>query len=265
MKGIAFASICIVGLVVPTTAFGGKSTSHTTACATRVETIRGKRVTVNCGPATAVLHYKGKTYSLRNGTCIRAVGPSIKLYLGSELFDTTKGNIGFSELDLTMLAGGAMNVTIAVGKLTVAEAATYRGTVKAPSRGSTARSAAPGAAAARSGRHEELRRPRSLLLGHAPAPATVRRAAGLRGQMTEAVRPGRLPGRMGRTAERSARSPGSVQKMSEHRCPVCEVELAPQPEHSLRWDLEAEVSSINCPECGELLVRAVPGEPWRAP
>ena len=135
MRKLVLGSIVMLVAAVTGTA-AGASALHAAGCATRIETIKGQQVSVNCGPATAQLRYKGGAYSFKDGTCFRAVGPSIKLYLGKQLFASSKGgNTGFSELDLTMLTGGAMNVEISVGKLDVGEAATYSGSVRGTFKG----------------------------------------------------------------------------------------------------------------------------------
>lgn len=61
----------------------------------------GKTTVANCGPATATLKYKGKTYTFKNGYCetSKAAGGALMLDLGTLVLDA-KGNAGKSYFSL---------------------------------------------------------------------------------------------------------------------------------------------------------------------
>jgi hypothetical protein len=82
------------------------------------KTIKGKQVLVDCGPATAKVHYKGTTYSFKSGTCFRYLG-SFKLNLGSSLLIPTSGNGGYASMTITAAPNGHAEVAMGVGKISI--------------------------------------------------------------------------------------------------------------------------------------------------
>ena len=91
------------------------------------ETIKGKSVVVNCGPATAKLHYKGKTYVFTQGTCFRYLG-SFKLNLGrSLLIPPAAGNGGYSSMTINAAPNGQAEVGAAAGTISLYITAKFSG------------------------------------------------------------------------------------------------------------------------------------------
>jgi hypothetical protein len=86
------------------------------------QTIKGKQVVVNCGPATAKLRFKGKTYSFAPGTCFRYLG-SFKLNLGKSLLVPSSGSGGYTSMTITATSNGQIEVGAAVGKISIYAAA----------------------------------------------------------------------------------------------------------------------------------------------
>ncbi len=80
------------------------------------ETIKGKTVTVDCGPASARLRYKGRTYTFKHGTCFRYVG-SFKLNLGG----------GATTMTITATPNGGAEVAAAEGAVSLYVAAKWSG------------------------------------------------------------------------------------------------------------------------------------------
>lgn len=120
------ATVVAIAALLPAAAAGRESSTNDQSCFMRPATIHGQRVTTNCGPATAKLRYKGKTYLFKSGTCYRTP-VSVKLNLGTQLFDNSNGNGPYSALYLTMESDHAMDVEAMVGKLNMAWAAGYSG------------------------------------------------------------------------------------------------------------------------------------------
>ena len=80
---------------------------------------------MNCGPATATIHYKGKTYAFENGTCFRYLG-AFKLNLGESLLVPTPGTNPYPNLTLTATPSGQLEVGMGVGKIALYVAAKTR-------------------------------------------------------------------------------------------------------------------------------------------
>jgi hypothetical protein len=88
MKTFLIGAIALAAAIV-TTAATGAPAARAAGCGSGIgpikysttETVKAKMVIVNCGPATGTLHYKGKTYTFKHGTCFRYLG-SFKLNLG---------------------------------------------------------------------------------------------------------------------------------------------------------------------------------------
>ena len=60
--GAAMAIPIVTTIVAPAASAAG-------GCATKLALIKGNPVEISCGPASAKLHHKGKTYSFKAGTC----------------------------------------------------------------------------------------------------------------------------------------------------------------------------------------------------
>ena len=59
-----------VTLTVPVaTTVAVHAASAAGGCQTKLQLIKGQPVEISCGPASAKLHFKGKTYSFKSGTC----------------------------------------------------------------------------------------------------------------------------------------------------------------------------------------------------
>jgi hypothetical protein len=74
-------------------------------CTPKLTKIRGHQAAVNCGPATAILHIGGKTYTFRNGFCqkSKAAGTAPELILGTMVLGA-KGNAGQPDFSMTITA-----------------------------------------------------------------------------------------------------------------------------------------------------------------
>jgi hypothetical protein len=120
--------VVLAGLTSATAvALSAPVASATGGCLAKEATIKGKAVIVNCGPATAKLHYKGKTYSFKNGTCTRT-GSAVMLHLGTSLVNNSKGNGGFTDADLTMLSNKIpLQFDAAFGPLSIGGSAKFSG------------------------------------------------------------------------------------------------------------------------------------------
>lgn len=114
MKAIALAAAAAAASTLSTAAVSGAAVAHAVRCGSgfgptkysTTETTSGKSVVVNCGPATATLHYEGKTYVFAQGTCFRYLG-AFKLNLGRSLAVPVKVKGGYSNS-----IGGYSNMTI---------------------------------------------------------------------------------------------------------------------------------------------------------
>jgi hypothetical protein len=128
MRTFLTTSVAVFAAAISLTAVGGASASAAANCgsgygATKYSTtvkIKGKSVVVNCGPATAKLHYKGKTYTVAHGTCFRYLG-SLKLNLGRSFLIPTNSNGGYSSMTVTATPGGQIEVGAAIGTASLYE------------------------------------------------------------------------------------------------------------------------------------------------
>lgn len=82
------------------------------------ETIKGESVVVNCGPATAKLRYKGKTYTFKQGTCFRYLG-AFKLNLGSSLLVPAANSGGYSSMTINAVPHGQAEVGMEVRTISI--------------------------------------------------------------------------------------------------------------------------------------------------
>jgi hypothetical protein len=115
---IATAILVSAAAVAATTA-GNASSAAAGACRSKEATIKGKSVIVACGPASAKLQYKGKTYAFKSGTCFRSAA-GVVLSLGTSLVNNTNGNGGFTQFSITLLpkpASGTSQITADDGTL----------------------------------------------------------------------------------------------------------------------------------------------------
>jgi hypothetical protein len=90
-------------------------------CHSQVKLVKGNPATFSCGPASAKLHYKGKTYSFKPGTCIS--GGALTLGKNSDV----KGNAGLSGMSIAY-AGDGVDVSVAANQRNVSLSATGTGT-----------------------------------------------------------------------------------------------------------------------------------------
>jgi hypothetical protein len=116
----------VLAAAISITAASGVSASAAAKCGSGIgptkysttETIKGKSVVVNCGPATAKLRYKGKTYTFAHGTCFRYLG-SFKLNLGSSLLIPSKSTGGYASMTLTGTPSSQIEVGAGFGKVSL--------------------------------------------------------------------------------------------------------------------------------------------------
>ena len=119
MRAFLIAAIATLISTATTTAASGARTTRAVGCGSGVgqtkysttQTIKGKTVIVNCGPATAKLRYKGKTYVFKHGTCFRYLG-SFKLNLGRSLLvpATNNANQAYASMTITGAPNGGTEV-----------------------------------------------------------------------------------------------------------------------------------------------------------
>ena len=127
MKAILITSIAAIAAATVAAAASGASSSAAGRCYAKEATVNGKSVIVNCGPASAKLTYKGKTYAFKGGTCLRT-GKSVMLNLGTALVDDSHGNGGFSNFSITMLGSTLpAEITASFGKVSLAGSAKFSG------------------------------------------------------------------------------------------------------------------------------------------
>ncbi len=128
MRAFRTTLLAVLAAVISITAASGASASAAAKCgsgygATKYSTtvkIKGKPVVVNCRPATAKLHYKGKTHTVAHGTCFRYLG-SLKLNLGRSLLIPGHGNGGYSSMTIVATPGGQIEVGAVIGTVSLYE------------------------------------------------------------------------------------------------------------------------------------------------
>ncbi|HEY5304329.1 MAG TPA: hypothetical protein VIJ86_09765 [Acidimicrobiales bacterium] len=113
-------------------AVDGRLSTRSSQCGTGIgptkysttEMIKGKWVVVNCGPATATLHYQGKTYTFKHGTCFLYLG--FKLNLGSSLLiPPAKGDGGYSNMAIILAAHQNATIGATTGSVTIGGVAKF--------------------------------------------------------------------------------------------------------------------------------------------
>jgi hypothetical protein len=72
-------------------------------CTPKITKIEGHTAAVNCGPATATLRIRGRTYTFHNGFCeqSKAAGSALELTLGTTVIGAS-GNAGKPDFDMTI-------------------------------------------------------------------------------------------------------------------------------------------------------------------
>ncbi len=82
-------------------------------CATKLALIKGNPVEISCGPASAKLHHKGKTYSFKAGTCRESNSGGQKggtLSLGKNV--DVKDNAGLVGMSIAFTGNGMGSATV---------------------------------------------------------------------------------------------------------------------------------------------------------
>jgi hypothetical protein len=74
------ASIVLAPASVAAGTAGNAASAAAHACHAKEETIKGKAVIVSCRPASATLHYKGKTYNFKAGTCFPSAAGVVPIW-----------------------------------------------------------------------------------------------------------------------------------------------------------------------------------------
>jgi hypothetical protein len=134
MRTVLITSIATVAAAFSATAASGAPATPAAHCGGGVgptkysttETIKGTMVVVNCGPATAKLRYKGKTYTFKQGTCFHYLG-AFKLNLGSSLLVPIKAGGGYSNMTINAVPNGQAEIGAVVGRISIYIAAKFSG------------------------------------------------------------------------------------------------------------------------------------------
>jgi hypothetical protein len=118
MKGLAL--LWLVVLAASLAAATGREGEAATECTPKTKTVGGQRATVFCGPAKAVVHMGGKTYSFSSGECTKQPG-AFAVNIGTK---TAKPTAGYSYLGLIAQGnnpgtymGDKVSITFNVGRL----------------------------------------------------------------------------------------------------------------------------------------------------
>ena len=95
-------------------------------CNTKYTEVKGQPVQISCGPASAKLHFKGKTYSFKSGTCLSIESGGQKggtLTLGKNV-DMTR-NLGLVGMSIAFTGNtmGSATVTANQGKVYISDGA----------------------------------------------------------------------------------------------------------------------------------------------
>jgi heat shock protein HslJ len=118
---------CGVAMTVPlATTIAAPAASAAGGCNTKLAEVKGQPVEISCGPASAKLHFKGKTYSFKAGTCRSSNSGGQKggtLTLGKNV-DVTRnlGLVGMSIAFTGNIMGSAV-VTANQGKVYINDGA----------------------------------------------------------------------------------------------------------------------------------------------
>src|SRR5712691_7512401 len=79
-----FFLVAVVGSAIAVGALASLPAPARTACTPKAVTVKGHPGVIECGPATAVVRFKGKTIRYKGGTCTKQ-GPSFSLYIGTKV------------------------------------------------------------------------------------------------------------------------------------------------------------------------------------
>ncbi len=134
MRAFLITSVAVLAAALSSTAASGTPATRAAQCGggvgpikySTIETIKSKSVVVNCGPATAKLRYRGKTYTFKHGTCFHYLG-SFKLNLGSSLLVPGTSNGGYSNMTINAVPNGDAEIGMGVGKISIYAAAKFSG------------------------------------------------------------------------------------------------------------------------------------------
>jgi hypothetical protein len=116
-----------VAMTVPlATTIAAPAASAAGGCNTKYAEVKGQPVQISCGPASAKLHFKGKTYSFKGGTCLSLPSGGQKggvLTLGKNV-DVTR-NLGLTGMSIAFTANGMGSavVTANQGKTYISDGA----------------------------------------------------------------------------------------------------------------------------------------------
>jgi hypothetical protein len=124
MRTFLTTLVAVLAAAISITAANGASASAAAKCGSgygptkysTTVTIKGKSVVVDCGPATAKLRYKGKTYTFAHGTCFRYLG-SFKLNLGRSLLVPSNSSGGYASMTINATPSGQIEVGAVIGKI----------------------------------------------------------------------------------------------------------------------------------------------------
>jgi hypothetical protein len=121
--------LLIAGTIIVATAAWATPAGATRSgrCFAKESKINGRAAIVNCGPATATIRYKGKTYKFKSGDCLSTAG-TITVDLGTNFVGDD--NHGYAHFSLTMISAASAPVLATSGKLVI------NGNARLSSRGS---------------------------------------------------------------------------------------------------------------------------------
>jgi hypothetical protein len=134
-----------VATSLPVAIAAAPAASASAACQPKLFKLKGQPVTAACGPATAKLHFKGKSYSFKAGTCTSVVSAGQKggtLNLGKNV-DVPR-NLGLVGMQIAFTGNptGSVLLIANVGKVYINDGAATatpkfgsRGTIKGTSDG----------------------------------------------------------------------------------------------------------------------------------
>lgn len=111
--------LALIAVTVTAAAVASATPSSTLAaspCLPKQTKIQGEAAIVDCGPATATLRYKGRTYTFKSGACLRT-GKTIVLDLGTNFLGSN--NHGYAHFSLTMLSTTTAPLLADSGKLVI--------------------------------------------------------------------------------------------------------------------------------------------------
>jgi len=92
-------------LLIAFPAAASPSSAKRASCTVGVTKTAGVTVQDFCGPASAVVHYAGKTYTIRNGSC-RQAGPIYSIRIGSITLGKAKPKYQYFGADVLAPHGG---------------------------------------------------------------------------------------------------------------------------------------------------------------